>query len=100
MNAPSFSQSCVSVFVEFADEGKDARKRGRETFEWTNSFVHLVEETNIDFRVSGLPYAVVKQAWNFRVREFVKKIQIQSNPRRASRHCSKIRSTTHLVTIR
>ena len=30
---------------------------------------------DMDFRVSGLPHAVVKQAENFRVREFVKKIE-------------------------
>ena len=34
-----------------------------------------LEETDIDFRVSGLPHAVVKQAENFRVRELVKKIE-------------------------
>ena len=33
------------------------------------------EELDIDFRVSGLPHAVVKQAENFRVRELVKKIE-------------------------
>ena len=33
------------------------------------------EETDIDFRVSGLPHAVEKQAENFRVRELVKKIE-------------------------
>ena len=33
------------------------------------------EEIDIDFRVSGLPHAVVKQADNFRVREVVKKIE-------------------------
>ena len=32
-------------------------------------------EIDIDFRVSGLPHAVVKQAENFRVRELVKKIE-------------------------
>ena len=42
-------------------------------------FTHR-EETVIDFRVSGLPYAVVKQAENFCVREFVKKIE--SHPHR------------------
>ena len=31
------------------------------------------EEIDIDFRVSGLPHAAVKQAENFRVRELVKK---------------------------
>ena len=38
------------------------------------SFAQL-EEIDIDFRVSGLPHAVVKQAENFRVRELVKKIE-------------------------
>ena len=33
------------------------------------------EEIDIDFRVSGLPHAIVKQAENFRVRELVKKIE-------------------------
>ena len=38
------------------------------------------EEIDIDFRVSGLPHAVVKQAENIRVRELVKKIE--SHPHR------------------
>ena len=38
------------------------------------------EEIDIDFRVSGLPHAVVKQAENFRVRELAKKIE--SHPHR------------------
>ena len=38
------------------------------------------EDIDIDFRVSGLPDAVVKQAENFRVREVVKKIE--SHPHR------------------
>ena len=41
------------------------------------------EELDIDFRVSGLPHAVVKQAENFRVRELVKKIE--SHPHREAR---------------
>ena len=40
----------------------------------TGSFTQL-EEIDIDFRVSGLPHAVVKQADNFRVLELVKKIE-------------------------
>ena len=39
---------------------------------------------DIDFRVSGLPDAVVKQAENFRVRELVKKIE--SHPHREALH--------------
>ena len=38
------------------------------------------EEIDTDFRVSGLPHAVVKQAEDFRVRELVKKIE--SHPHR------------------
>ena len=38
------------------------------------------EEIYIDFRVFGLPHAVVNQAENFRVRELVKKIE--SHPHR------------------
>ena len=38
------------------------------------------EDIDIDFRVSGLPHAVVKQAENFRVRELVMKIE--SHPHR------------------
>ena len=38
------------------------------------------EEVDIDFRVSGLPHAVVKQAENSRVRELLKKID--SHPHR------------------
>ena len=34
-----------------------------------------LKEVHIDFRVSGLPHAVVKQAENSRVRELVKKIE-------------------------
>ena len=39
-----------------------------------------LEEININFRVSGLPHAVVKQAENSRVHELVKKIE--SHPHR------------------
>ena len=45
----------------------------------TGLFTQL-EEIDIDFRVSGLPHVVVKQAENFRVRELVKKIE--SHPHR------------------
>ena len=40
------------------------------------------EEIDIDYRVSGLPHAVVKRAENFRVRELVKKIE--SHPHRGA----------------
>ena len=41
---------------------------------------HQLEEIDIDFRVSGLPHEVVKQAENSRVRELAKKIE--SHPHR------------------
>ena len=47
------------------------------------------EEVDIDFRVSGLPHAVVKQAENSRVRELVKKIENHAH--------HKIMLTTHSV---
>ena len=39
------------------------------------------EERDIEFRVSGLPHAVVKQAENFRVRELAKKIESHPHQR-------------------
>ena len=42
----------------------------------------ILNEVNIDFRISGLPHSVVKQAENSRVRELVKKIE--NNPHRQS----------------
>ena len=39
-----------------------------------------LEEIDIDFRVSGLPHEVVKEAENFQVQELVKKIE--SHPHR------------------
>ena len=41
-------------------------------------------EVDIDFRISGLPHSVVKQAENSRVRELVKKIE--NHPHRQDLH--------------
>ena len=69
--------SCVPVSVERLDQDKDADENvdadrvrtGRPVeSEQSELFTHS-EEVDIDFRVSGLPHAVVKQAENFRVRE-------------------------------
>ena len=74
-------QSCVPVSVERVDKDKDAdenvdadqtRTERPVSGQPTSLFTQL-EEIDIDFRVSGLPHAVVKQAENFRVRELVKK---------------------------
>ena len=59
-----------------------------------------LEEINIDFRVSGLPHAVVKQEGNFIVREFVKKIECRPHREALQPTCSGIPSTTHSVTNR
>ena len=82
-------KSCVSVSVERLDQDRDAdenvdadQKRTGRPFESEQSIdvSPRLEEIDIDFRVSGLPHAVVKQAGNFRVHELVKKIE--SHPHR------------------
>ena len=81
-------KSCVPVSVERVDKDEDAdenvdadqtRTVRPVSGQPTGSFTQL-EEIVIDFRMSGLPHAVVKQAENFRVRELVKKIE--SHPHR------------------
>ena len=81
-------KSCVPVSVECGDEDKDAdenvdadqTRTGRPVSGQPTGLFTQLEEIDIDFRVSGLPHAVVKQAENFRVRELVKKIE--SHPHR------------------
>ena len=88
VNAPSLSQSCVPVSVERADKDKDAEeyvdadqtRTERLVSEQPTGLFTQLEELDIDFRVFGLPHAVVKQAENCRVRELVKKIE--SHPHR------------------
>ena len=80
--------NCVPVSVERSDQDKDAdenvdadhARTERLVFEQSIGLFTQREEIDIDFRVSGLPHAVVKQAENFRVRELVKKIE--SHPHR------------------
>ena len=81
--------SCVPVSVDRLDKDKDADEnvdadqirtvRPVKSGQSIGLFTQR-EEIDIDFRVSGLPRAVVKQAENFRVRELVKKIE--SHPHR------------------
>ena len=61
------------------DADRDRTGRPVASGQLTGLFTQL-EEVDIDFRVSGLPHAVVKQAENSRVRELVKKIE--SHPHR------------------
>ena len=81
--------SCVPVSVKRSDQDKDADENvdadhvrtGRPVYEQPPGlFINRCEDIGIDFKVSGLPHAVVKQAENFRVRELVKKIE--SHPHR------------------
>ena len=61
-----------------ADENVDADQISTERPVKSGQYIGLFtqrEGIDIDFRVSGLPHAVVKQAENFRVRELVKKIE-------------------------
>ena len=76
--------SCVPVSVERldkdkeADENVDADQVREERPVGSEQSIDLFtqrEEIDIDFRVSGLPHAVVKQAENLSVRELVKKIE-------------------------
>ena len=81
--------NCVPVSVERLDQDKDADEnvdadhvrtvRPVESEQSIGLFTQR-EEIDIDFRVSGLPHAVLKQAENLRVRELVKKIE--SHPHR------------------
>ena len=81
--------SGVPVSVERVDKDKDADEnvdtdhvrtaRSVESEQSIGLFTQR-EEIDIDFRVSGLPHAVVKQAENFSVRKLVK--NIESHPHR------------------
>ena len=81
--------NCVPVSVERLDQDEDKDEdvdadqmstvRPAESEQSIGLFAQC-EDIDIDFGVSGLPHAVVKQAENFRVRELVKKIR--SHPHR------------------
>ena len=81
-------KSCVPVSVERVDKDKDANENvdadqtstGGPVYEQPPGLFTQCDDVDTDFRVSGLPHAVVKQAENFRVRELVKKIE--SHPHR------------------
>ena len=74
-----FVSSCVPVFVERLDQDADetvdadhVRTVRPVHSEQSIGLFTQREEIYIDFRVSGLPHAVVKRAENFSVRELVK----------------------------
>ena len=76
------------MYVERLDQDKDADEivdadhvrtwRPAESEQSIGLFTQR-EEIRTDFRVSGLPHAVVKQAENFRVRDLAKKIESRSH---------------------
>ena len=73
------------MFVECFDKDKDTDEnvdadRDRTVRPVGAHWSLQLEEIDIDFKVSGLPHAVVKQAEDSRVRELVKKIE--SHPHR------------------
>ena len=81
-----FSLDCenTNLFVERLEKDKDTDKDVDADRDRTGRPVVIgqptgastqFEEVDIDFRVSGLPHAVVKQAEHSRVRELVKKIE-------------------------
>ena len=86
-----FSRDCknTNLFVERLEKDKETDKDVDADHDRTGRPVVIGQptgssipfnEVDIDFRVSGLPHAVVKQAENSRVRELVKKIE--SHPHR------------------
>ena len=85
VDGPTSILSCVPVSVELVDKDEDADENVDADQTRTvgpvsgQSFTQL-EEIDIDFRVPGLPHAVVKEAENSRVQELVKKIE--SHPHR------------------
>ena len=81
-----FSLDCknTNLFVERLEKDKDTDKDVDADRDRTGRPVVIgqptgssttFEEVDIDFRVSGLPHAVVKQAENSCVRELLKKIE-------------------------
>ena len=83
VDGPPSSQCCVPVSVERVCKDKDAdenvdvdqTRTGRLVSGQPTGLFTQLEEMDIDFRVSGLPHAVVKEAEIFRVMGLVKKIE-------------------------
>ena len=101
VDGPPSSQSCVSMPAQIVDKCEDEDQISTGRLVNSGQSIGLFtqrEEIDIDFRVSGLPHAFVKQAENFRVRELVKMIEI--HPHRDALQAGKITSTTHSETIR
>ena len=103
-----FSLDCknTTLFVERLEKDKDTDKDVDADHDRTGRPVvsgqptgssTQVEEVDIDFRVSGLPHAVAKQAENSRVRELVKKIESHFIDKIFKPIYNKVMPTTHSV---
>ena len=88
---------CLNVYIKTKTQTKTLTQIESEPgdpLEVNNPICsHNVRKIDIDFRVSGLPHAVVKEAENFRVRELVKKIE--SHPHRQARQAEQQQSNAH-----
>ena len=77
---------------------KDANHdRTRRPVVCSQSERSMLNEVDIDFRISGLPHSVMKQAENSRVRELVKQIENHPHRQALQQDLQKIMPTTHLV---
>ena len=104
MDGPTSIQSCVSVSVGLADKDEDADADQTRTERLVSGqptgFFTQLEEIEIDFRVSGLPHAVVKEAEIFRVQELSRRSKVILIEKHFKPTCSRITSTTHSAIIR
>ena len=97
--------SCVPVSVKRSDQDKDADENldvdhvrtGRLVDEQQPGLFTQCEDIDIDFRVSGMPHAVVKQAENFRVRELLRRSRVILIEKHHKPICSKTTPATHSV---
>ena len=81
-----------TLFVERLEKDKDTDKDVDADRDRTARPV-----VDIDFRVSGLPHPVVKQAENFRVLELVKKIDSHPHRQDLQADLLEVMPTTHSV---
>ena len=68
-----WSRDCKNANLE--EDANHDRSVRRVVIGQPISWSSTINEVDIDFRISGLPHSVVKQAENSRVRELVKKIE-------------------------
>ena len=100
--------SCVPVSVKRLDQDNDADENvdadhvrtGRPVYEQPPGLFTQREDIDIDFRVSGLPHAVVKQAEKIVFKSSSKRSNVILIEKHFKPICSRMTSTTHSATIR